>query len=508
MKVNFTILLLMLFLAGGFVSSCYEDSSTLAVNDIGNIEIDTTGIAALSVYQFEHLVVNPVMHLEGLSEADLEYTWSVNVEPDDTAFFVIGNEKNLDYEVRLKPNAINYHYTLTYNVTDKVHDLDYSMFWPLEVKNTLGEGLVVAETDDDANTDLSLIMSPEVTTGYQKVSVLRHVYSANNSNDRIEGLVKQMRFTTQMGANILLAITDHSIVKINTFDYSFGAINDDLFYAVKDSYNPQLLGGVVQGDIYVGDNRLTGTYLGITAKFGLPFDFSYQVPDHVAINPRQTDIAINFYDESLEGFVYLPSIQTYADDDMHKVPASSGVFNPASIPSKTNLAAATNIDGDFLHLLKDKTTGKIALYVLDRGGYEYPNYIAPAPKALYDFSSAPDIANAAKFVFPDNQKVMYYATNTKIYAALYGTSTPVFEERYTVASGETITTLQIYQQVGYPNSDSYIPTNNKQLILSTYSSEGKVYLLPLMNIGAGYIDTENIKTFDGFGRITAITPQK
>ena len=112
----------------------------------------------------------------------------------------------------------------------------------------------------------------------------------------------------------------------------------------------------------------------------------------------------------------------------------------------------------------------------------------------------------------DNQKVLYYATPGKIYAMLYSAGSPVFEERYTVPAGEEITTLQVYTQANYPFraegwDPPYLETNNKQLILSTYGSEGKVYLLPLINAGVGNIDTANIRTFDGFDRITAITTQ-
>ena len=513
MKTNKIFLLFIaLLFSGGLITSCYEDDSTFNVIDIGNVEIDTTGISDLSIYQFEHLVVEPQINISGISESDLVYTWRINLEPNDTTFIVIGNEKNLDYEVNLKPNEVNYYYKLLLTITNQANELDYMMDWSIAVKNPLGEGLVVAESGDGVNTDLSIIMSPEVTEGYSSNKILKHVYSTNNGGSLIAGNVKQMAFTNQWGKNILLSITDNSIVKVETFDYSFGGMNDDLFYATKDSYNPQMLGYVSQGDLYVGDNQLISTYLGITNKFGLPFDFSFKVPDHVATNPRTgTDVVvvINFYDEELGGFVYLPSVASFGDHNMHAYQSvSDAVFDPASVPNKINLAAATNYENDFLHLLKDKTSGDISLYVFDKGRYEYPDVIPPTPKALYDFSEAPDIQNATQFVFLNNQKVMYYATDTKIYAALFGTSTPVFEERYTVPAGETITTLQLYLQSGYPASSSYISTNNKQLVMSTYSTEGKVYLLPFINIGAGNIDTDNIKTFEGFGRITAITPQK
>lgn len=497
-------------LSGGFITSCYDDSSTLDINDIGVVEIDTTGISELSVYQFEHLMVSPQINLSHVSESDLTYTWRINLEPNDTTFIVIGNEKNLDYVAELRPNESNYYYTLTLTVTNQANGLDYFMAWETTVRNPLGEGLVVAETGDDANTDLSIIMSGEVTEGYSGENVLRHVYSINNGGALIPGHIKQMRFTVVYGVNSLFAITDNSMVKVETYDYSYAGMNDDLFFATKESYNPQLLGNINQGDLYVGNHQLTGTYLGVTRKFGLPFDFSFQVPNHVAMNPSSSAIvAINFYDESLGGFVYLPSIQSFADHDMHAyAPVSGADFDPSSVPGKTNLAAAINVDGDFLHLLKDNNSGDVALYILDGGGYEYPNYIAPAPKAFFDLSDAPEIENATQFVFLNDQKVLFYSTSTKIYAVLYGTSTPTYEERYTVPSGEEITTLQLYLQAGYPNRDPYLSTHNRQLVMSTYSNEGKVYLLPFKNLGAANIDTENVKTFDGFGRITAITPQQ
>ena len=42
--------------------------------------------------------------------------------------------------------------------------------------------------------------------------------------------------------------------------------------------------------------------------------------------------------------------------------------------------------------------------------------------------------NAEGFMLLDDQKVLYYATKTKIYAVLYGTGTPTFSERYSAPS--------------------------------------------------------------------------
>lgn len=105
---------------------------------------------------------------------------------------------------------------------------------------------------------------------------------------------------------------------------------------------------------------------------------------------------------------------------------------------------------------------------------------------------------------------MYYASGSKIYAVLYAGTTPVIEHRYTIPDGAEITTMQVFQQADYPyksDPNQYLASNNKQLIVSTYGSEGTVYLLPFVNVGIGNIDQANIRKFTGFGRISAITTQ-
>lgn len=517
MKRKFIILLFAVVAAATVLFSCRKDVSSLDLNKISGLVIDTTGNGALSVFQFERLVVKPTLKTD-LPASDLRYQWRINLAPNDTTSQLIGNARDLDFEVRFKPNVSGKFHHLTYTVTDTKTGLQYIMSWPVTVKNNIGEGLVIAHTDDQTNTDLGHIMSPEVTADFSEVSVKKHVYSSINFKT-IPGLVKQMTFTRVFGVDALFAITNQSITRINTLDYAYGGMNNDLFFGSSSSYKPQALGQAFQCDLYVGDGKLTGTFLGASRKFALPFDFKFVVPDHVAINyfsnnsdyagSYEPPVRVNYYDEVNGHFVYQPSVSSFGDNKMHKYPAVSGqAFDPASLPNKINLAAGINSERGFMHVLKDKTSGKIELYVFD-GGIDDPNgLIVPAPKAVYDLSVAPGINDATKFVILDDQKVLYYATANKIYAMMYSTTTPVFEERYAVPAGEQLTTLQIYRQHGYPYEENYIGTHNKQLVMSTFGTEGKVYLLPMKNIGLGTIDQTNIKTFTGFGRITAIITQK
>lgn len=506
---NLKILILFIGFTGILFSSCYRDDSTLDVNEIAGVEIDTTGNSKLSVYQFEQLIVEPELKLNGLSESEVSYEWKINIEPGDTLSQVLSEERTLNTEILFKPNTSGENYQLVFTVTDLSTGLEYIMSWPLTVRNSIGEGLVIATTEDGVQADLSHVMSPLVTPDYSEVSIKYDVYSTNNNGDKLDGVIREMLFTNFYQEDVILAITDQSIIRINTFDYTFGGINADLFFG-ETPLPPQTLIRVPQGDIYIGNGKLTNTWLAISRQFGLPFDFSYTVPDHVAINrfPYPTTM-LNFYDEVNEQFIYQISFR-FGDIDMHPAPAmEDGPFNPASVTGKVNMAAVVNQNNEFVHLLKDKGTGDFALYVFDGGVFNYPDRTPPAPIALHDFSGAPDIENAEYFVLMDNQKVMYYATKTTIYAALYGTANPTFEERYSVPAGEEITTLQVYQQAGYPFTGEYLPTNNEQLVMSTFDgTEGKVYLLPITNIGVGNIDASNAKIYSGFDRITAITTQQ
>jgi hypothetical protein len=490
--------------------SCKKDLSTLDTNSIEGVTLDTTGNGILSVFQFDHLVVNPKIKT-ALKEADLTYEWKVNLIPGDTASQTIATTKNLDVEIISTPNDFAKYYRLYYAIKDNTTGLKYITTWNLNVKNSIGEGLVVAESTDGVNSDISHIMSPLVTPDVTAESIKHNIYSTINGA-LIPGLIKQMKYVPIYGVNNIIAITNNSIIKIKTLDYVFGGSNDDLFYGHTGDFKPESIDGVPFADIYMEKGKLTYTNLGASRKYGLSYEPPFQTsfPSNIAINKFDGPIVVNYYDEVGGFFAYIPSL-TFGDKTLRKYEFKNGnVFNPANLQGKINLAAGVGIDQDFLHLLKDKTTGKVALYTFSSGTFDNDfNSVVGSPKAVIDMSNAPGINEATRFVLLNDQKVLYYATPTKIYAMLFSSSTPTFEERYTVASGEQITTLQIYQQSDYPFGDSYLPTNNKQLIMSTYKgTEGKVYILPMKSLGLGNIDLPNIKTYGGFGKISSITSQK
>ncbi|MGI0107025.1 PKD-like family lipoprotein [Salinimicrobium sp. WS361] len=502
------IKIMALCFVAALLHSCFKDESTLDVNTIEGVEIDTSGISNLTIYQFENLIVEPDLVTDGLAEERLSYEWKINLEPDDTVYQVLGEQRNLNSEIIFSSTEPGDFHQLVYTVTDGQTGIDYIMTWPLRILNSIGEGIVVAETPDGINTDLSHIMSPEVTPDFASTDVKHNVFSTLNGTT-IPGITKQLKGYTIFGENAIIGITDEMIYKINPLDYSLAGTDGGLFYVAPESFNPQKLDAVNQGSIIVNNGELTSTFLGVSRKFGVPFTSDYDVPEVFAVNPAANPaVTLNFYSEELERFIYQPSLTQFGDRTMHLIPGDEGAeFDPANLSGKKNLAASAGTNGNFRHVLQDEASGEVGLYIFDGGQSIYPDIFPPAPIAYFDLSQAPEINEAQYFAFLDDQRILYYATTTKIYAVLFASSSLQVEERYTLPAGEEITTLQVYQQADYPfrSTDDYLPLNNDALLMSSYdNTQGKVYLLPLINTGLGNVDTSNITSYEGFSRITAL----
>ena len=506
MKKCYNILLALLLLI--VTQSCFEDNSSFDTNTIEGVVIDTTGNSELTVFQFDNLKVEPNLIYSG-NEAQLSFEWKINTVPTDTIFDILSTERNLDEPIVFRPTDAIRNHELVLTVSDPQTEIDYIMAWPLKILNNIGQGIVVATTSDNTSTDLSHIMSAQVTADFDDLDIKYNVYSSLNDN-MISGVTKQLKYYSIFGQDAVLGITDNSIYKVNTVDYSLGGVNGDLFYVDRPVYKPLALGQVTQGSLLVNNGNLTATFFGASQKFGVAFESDFTLPDVIAGKTvGNPPVTIMFYDEVKEEFAYQPSITQFGDSNTYAVPASTdGSFNPATIDNKINMAASVSTDGNFRHLLKDENSGDIALYIFDSGVSVFPDIIPPAPIGFYDLSVAPDIQAAKYFVFTDDQKILYYATDTKLYAVLFSTATATVQERYTLDAGESFTTLQVYQDADYPFGSDYLPLNNRALLASTYDgTEGRVYLMPLINTGVGNIDVPNVKIWEGFDQITALGTQ-
>ena len=513
---RYSILAVVLILVSALIwSGCRKDDSSLAVNKIPGVIFDTTGQSTFNVYQFNNLVVKPKISVEGIDEKDLTYSWKMNLAWNDTTMTELANTRDLDAEIRFPPTDVGREKKLVYTVTDTKHNLKYIMVWPVTVLNNIGMGLVIAETDGQGNGDLSHIMSPEVTLNYTGVSVKHKIYSSIN-NATIAGDIKRLKYTQISGGNAMIALTNNSVHRISTLNYLSAGKNADLFFAPVTVNQVQNIFDSYQNDVLIVNGQAFVTWMAINRKWGTPLDNKFNYPEITAINGFSGNLgggytpinAVNFYSEDLGYFVYMNTFSQFGDRTPYRHPIQAGqAFNANDLAGKANLAAGITVDRGFLHILKDKTSGAVGFYLFNGGSEDAGGIHAPMPLAYFDLSSAPGIQQATKFAILDDQRVFYYASGNKVYAVMYGGATPIVEERFAAANGEQITTIDVYRHPGYPLLDSYIATNNRLLIVSTFNTEGKVYFFPMLNPGLGTLDAANAKTFDGFGKITAVGPQ-
>ncbi len=500
-----------------FFAACRKDDSSFATDKLPDLSFGYAAGEALTVYQFNTLQLDPKINYDGADKSKFTYTWMINPDPRDTSFITIDDSEQLSYEVGFTPNTGTYYHTLKLYVTNVDTKLQVIHYWKLTVLNNIGEGLVIATTKDNATTDFSHIMSQEVTTNYSEVSIKRDILSSVNGSG-INGLVHDLYFANVRGGNRVYALTANNMYAYNTLNYSYVGDKNDLFVTPPATLNPGTFYYCYQNDVYLGNDMIYYGWFATAAKIGVQSLYAQPVPKIIALNANSGNtftydpaFRIHYYDEKNGKFAYIQGPFSFSDKTQNFSPNETynGV-NAGNYPGKVNVAAGISVDRGFLHLLKDKSSGAYELLVFDGGVNEYGEpYVAPRAVKKVDLSAAPGINNATHFVMLDDQNVMFYATADKIYAVIFAGSTPIVEERYTVPAGESITTLDIYRQYGYPNQESYISTNNKQLILSTYNgTEGKVRLLPLINLGAGNINAAGIKTFTGFDKILSVVPQK
>ena len=144
--------------------------------------------------------------------------------------------------------------------------------------------------------------------------------------------------------------------------------------------------------------------------------------------------------------------------------------------------------------------------------------------SLHDLSGNPEIGQSKFYATSTGEEVLFYATDTKIYASilLVGGATNV-NLRYTVPAEEKITGMQMHIR----NGSTYIPSlidpsdyslkssvlsANRLLLISTYNEstkEGKIVAIPLQTVGVGGLATDPayFRTYGGFNKITAFNFQ-
>lgn len=490
-----------------FIFSCsYEDMSTKADHLITDIVIDTVGMGPVFQVSYgDTLALRPRVSRLGNEADNFSYEWRLSLSPNATtniaAYKVVGKEKYLSYKVDVDPDARVY--KLWYRVTDNLTGLLKSVIWDVEVLATSGQGLVVADTDDGMTSDLSVIQNYVFTLGMneEQPTIYRRNLLAQKYGVRFDGVIRginyQQCYLMKKMGNYLFGYTKNQLIQMNTLDYSYVFRGSELLYDQSVELN-------VENAITLSNNHFDYSYAQVMVtngkmyrknstsayssapqfpKYGLPFTGGYVANGKISMRAA----TFMFYDEQNGQFNYLSN--SAGEITTPTIPAFTpgNQFDPGKVPGYQVLAAG-GAASDHVFILKKEHLYQ--MYLLKNNG---------TANTIKDISAAPDIDKAIAWVICDNQTVVYYATPDHIYAIKYPLSSAMtFDHVY--SSEDEITGLSLLRK-----TSKKILYDKTALVMTTYGVEGKVWILPIANLGIPDFDESKIRFFDGFKRITAVT---
>lgn len=515
MKLLFIISLLAFL--GLTMNACFDDESNLDYEMISPIVIDTTGVpSAFQVYQHANLVISPKVSRVGVSE--LHYTWEIKENGADR---VLSHEMQLNAPISEAPQSKAYKVLLT--ATDSTTGVSALFKWEVTVSSMLGEGLVVSDTRDGIQSDLSLIMAYNFTDLYRdktQDTVLHDLYSRSNQGTRINGLVIDLMNTNYQTNRSLTVLTADGLYRMDPYSYACNERDNDLFvvpFKDKADIKPEAIRFIpgiawelllIEGKIYPRtcqqNNRTFGYYF-------YPNDLQdVRITKFCPLLGRTGGGLA--YDDAHHAFLMMPTNGSI----LNRFKENNGVpFDPRNIGDKECLYMGVGRGSRIYSVMRERSNNALYIYSMNT---TFTDNGVDVPDRLYDLNACPNIANAKYFATTTLSDVVFYATETEIYALLLTSEPLTALPRYTVNLGEKITSIQMWKSSGRillpadGENDQAISSNERMMVMSTYNEatkEGKVITVPVDVVGSGGLLTNRKyhTEYKGFGKILVMNPQ-
>lgn len=514
----------------GFCTSCFEDKSNLNIRELNPIVIENIAEnARYSLYMGDTLKIEPLVYCQGIPDAKLAFEWKLiggGIVPtvlDSTMYLC----------AQVVAPASSSEYTLRFTVTDESTGISRIETYPVTVLNPYGEGLLVAYTHDEQNTDLALLMSKEfsdaISKDDDKQRIFRDLWSQNNG--------------APMSGLALDAITSNYSNPINpsltvlTTDKIYRASHHD-FVNIPTECDDQLWSVVPP---YIGNGYVHGCFAMYSATSTEVMSANgYITTRSVRNGNRMYSYTIypsntTDYDVSLMWSSVRDRTMVYCYDQLNERMLFFDGINifyaqtPPSLGSPFDIRDLSDYEPFFLGEMKSGVAllatekGNANSYkalIMEKSTSDLGAYYA---KEIKDFSSALHINEAKCFTLNYKEDVIYYATDTELYALPTSTGNAVVQWTVEPGSGDKITDIRIYDYYGgsrnHEDIDSYGRHNKvtwgssgNLILVCTYneiSKEGKVICVPIKTIGIGGMEQNRLfhTTFRGLGRILGVYKQ-
>ena len=277
--MNKIIYILLVVLTGGLVTSCYEDKSKEAGFEIPEVTITADVDDVLEAVYGKELVVKPVIKKGNLENANLSYSWQINLLPGSKDFLDVGEEAELHYEVANEPSGKAY--LLVLKVTDDDEGIDYFKQWDVYVSNSFGEGLLVYNKRNGGETsDFTFVKAPQITYGYNgEVDYTRNIYSIANGSEidgRVNSVVANMATNgSTYNTSRLVVGTNKSILSLDLVTFRCTMRNDELFLQAPPVYDVEAISTAIGNAlITVIGGKAYGMICNAAYQFNSPMNYS------------------------------------------------------------------------------------------------------------------------------------------------------------------------------------------------------------------------------------------
>ena len=501
--------------------ACFEDDSNLDIKMLNPITIEnlTTSDHYVSCYMGDTLEIKPLVFCEGIPASQISFQWKMyggTIKPT-----VLDSTMYLSAKITAPPYASGYN--LVFTITDKTTGISRLETFTVNVLSPYGTGLIIADTKDGVNSDLSLIRSKEFTSEISNSDDSRRIFKdlwSQNNGTELPGLVLDA-FTSTYGTNRSLTVmTTEKLFRADQNDYVNIPSEEDenLFLVVPPN--------IGHGYEYGGFVEYRPTSDEFMNANGLVANRSVQNSNRTYSYPMYP-AGVRDYNVTL---MYAPtnsSADVYLYDDLNKCmmfATFNGIWCGQSIiGAPFDVTNLKDYDPFFLGetasgitlLAKEKTTGTFKGLVMNKISFGAPN--SNYPKSIFDFSAAAEIGKASFFELNLLEDVLYYATEN----TLYSTSTVNINSsvQWTAPVGEKITGIKIYDaeggNVAYGNEQgerATMSSPNRLMLISTYNEgtkEGRLTCVPIVTLHAGILEQDSRwhVQFTGFGKILGVYKQ-
>ena len=524
-NILFTILTICL------VWACYDDKSTLPTVEYPTISVNRSGESQyLTVSYGEEFIYEPRLYwLDGkdtiyLSEDtydDYDYEWDLSVlsTGTDTTRQIVSHERILKTVINSTPTIGDYsYYTLTLHVTHKASGVVKNLIWEMRVLGVYGAGLMVAETEDGVNSDLSLIMSCTFNRDledYTADTVHHNIYSKHN-NTLINGVVSKLTYVDgDAYSGITALVKNESLIRIDPITLEEQDRDLELFYYTPQVFNPQMIFTAYSTNVLINNGGCQYYNASLANKYSVDVESPYELSEAYASGAMNWVSALLF-DTKGGKFVYLPYPAADIEELLLIVP---GVFDPRDMQG-FECIYGESVDYTLTKWLMKKGS-QYYIYEVDCNVDDDRNRTFQG-MAIYDLGNCPSIERSTCFAFSINNE-FFYAVDNVLYVVPLTTSKPSCLVSYDkLAANEQITHIQLYRGTGQTawseeldsETGEMVPywrtSKNNVICIATYDgTEGRVYTLPIQYSGTGGIaEDKYIRCYGGFAKITAIAPRE